>query len=137
MATMKYRADDGKFYDIKLGLMPQAYITAPSGSTVHIQKDGTDVNTYSGTGSGEWVELPDYGDYSVYITDGTNTSEPKNISVDDVKRYDNINLSYYSTYTVKIEEDMSNPDKRCTYADGAIDMSPGWDNWKGKIFSNQ
>lgn len=49
-------------------------ITAPSGATVTVTKDGVTVNTHTATGSAVAVSVYEPGTYTVTATDGTNTA---------------------------------------------------------------
>ena len=80
-------------------------------------------------------DIPLKGTWTVKATKGSEMSE-KQISITKQTTY-SLDLSYYKTYTVKIQLNNANSETACTYADDAVGKTPGYNGWKDtNLFKN-
>ena len=104
-------------------------VNCPEGSLIVVSKDSYSYSQTSSSGSYTF-RLPETGTWNVEISLDTQSAS----GTIDCNSYTdfNISLSYFAVYGVRIALNNFNPETSVEYIDGAIGMTPGWNNWKDK-----
>lgn len=106
--------------------LPEIIVKAKSGATITIT-DGQVSFTKTSTEGTAVFALPNYGTWEVTGTADSETLTKK-VEVSEVKQY-TVKLAFIVTMTAVIDLANTNPDTCVSYADDAVDMTPGSEDW--------
>lgn len=107
-----------KFITITVTATEGSHLTLTNGSTI---KTGIAPDDYI-------FYLPNTGDWVVTASLNADTAT-KTVSVTSYDNY-SIELFYYKTIGVIVDESNDNPETAVTYSDNAVRMTPGYELWK-------